>query len=163
MTDRRNQAICGLVPPQVDEAWIRVAWPSVAAFPGIASLGRALTRTIILAPLGWLVMALPYFIKVLPGKSRRYMLTNRRLIEYRGPVVRAEAALAEIDDVRVVEDANSAFFRSATLEVLSGGKTILTLHAVPNPQSFRHAILNACKAWVPGKAAMDGFVSASAK
>ena len=33
---------------------------------------------------------------------------------------------------------------------------------VPEPEGFRHAVINAVKAWVPGKAAMDGFVPASA-
>ena len=42
MTDRRTQTVTGLVPPQLDEAVIRVVWPSVSAFPAIASLGRAL-------------------------------------------------------------------------------------------------------------------------
>jgi hypothetical protein len=162
MTDRRQQAITGLTPPQVDEAWSRVTWPSVAAYPLFATLGRQLTATIVLAPLGWLVMALPYFLKVLPGRSHRYYLTNRRLVEYRGKTVVAETALADIDEIRIVEDANSAFFRAATLEVIFKSQVAMTLRGVPNPQALRHAILNACKAWVPGRAALDGFIPASA-
>jgi hypothetical protein len=162
MTDRRQQAITGLTPPQVDEAWSRISWPSVAAYPFFATLGRRLTATIVLAPLGWLVMALPYFLKVLPGRSHRYLLTNRRLVEYRGKTAVREAALADIEDVRVVEDANTAFFRSATLEMVSKGQVAMTLRGVPNAQSFRHAILNACNAWVPGRAAQGEFIPASA-
>jgi hypothetical protein len=162
MTDRRHQAITGLTPPQVDEAWSRVTWPSVAAYPFFATLGRQLTATIVLAPLGWLVMALPFFLKVLPGRSHRYYLTNRRVLEYRGKNVVSEAALADVEEVRIVEDANSAFFRSGTLEMVSKGQVVMTLRGVPNPQALRQAILNACKAWVPGRAALDGFVPASA-
>ena len=52
----------------------------------------------------------------------------------------------------MVSDANSEFYRSANLEIVSKGKVVLTLKGVPGPESFRHAIINAYKAWVPGKA-----------
>ena len=52
-------------------------------------------------------------------------------------------------------DANSydAFYRSGNLDVVSGGNVVLKLTGVPEPESFRHAIVNAVKAWVPGKLA----------
>ncbi len=164
MTDRRNQAVTGLTPPQSDEARIRVVWPSVAAHSGVASLGRALTRTIVLAPLAWLIMALPYFMKVLPGMERRYTLTNRRLMIQKGWKLTPaqEVPLEDIEDVRVVEDANSPFFRSATLEIIAKGQVAMRLPGVPGPQSFRHAILNTTKAWVPGRATTGDFIPASA-
>src|SRR5262249_53828832 len=138
-------------------------WPSVAAHPAVAGLGRALTRTIALAPLAWLLMAPFYFLKVLPFLARRYTLTNRRLMVRRGLKGKPsqEVALADIDEVRLQTDSNSTFFRAGTLEVLSKGKVILTLPGVPEPDSFRHAIINAYKAWVPGKAT-GPFVPASA-
>ena len=79
-TDRTILCVCvltGVVPPEVAEATIREAWPSVAAFPGIANLGRKLTGTIILAPLAWLVMGSVYFGKLLPPLVRRCAVTNR--------------------------------------------------------------------------------------
>jgi hypothetical protein len=165
MTDRRKQAVTGLVPPQLDEAVIRIAWPSVGAFPGLASLGRILMRTMVLAPLGWLVLAPLYFSKVIPGLVRRYVLTNRRLMFQRG--LRFEPAqevpLADIEEVRIQEDANSPFYRSANLEIVSKGEVRMTLPGVPGPQAFRRAIISACEAWVPGKAAaMEQFIPASA-
>ena len=84
MTDRRKQIVSGLVPPQLDEAVIRTVWPSVAAFPGPASLGRVLMKSMILAPLGWLLLAPVYFLKVLPGFGRRLVLTNRRVMFQKG-------------------------------------------------------------------------------
>jgi hypothetical protein len=155
MTDVRTQPVTGLTPPQIAEAWIRVAWPSVAAYPAVATLGRKLILSIAGAPLGWLVMAPFYFRKVLPIIGTRYTLTNRRLMIQQGltrvPV--AEVALSEIEEVRLVKDENSDFFRSATLEVISKGQVRLTLPGVREPDGFRHAILNACLAWVPGRAA----------
>jgi hypothetical protein len=165
MADVRMQAVTGLVPPELAEARIREAWPSVASAPGIASLGRMLTGTIVLAPLGWLVMSAVYFGKLLPFMARRYTLTNRRIMIRRGlkGTPGQEVALADIDDVRVVTDANSTFFRSGTLEIISKGQVALTLRGMPEPESFRHAILNARNAWVPGKASTLPFIPASQK
>jgi hypothetical protein len=177
MTDWRKQAIAGLVPPQTDEAMIRERWPSVAASPGAAGLGRKLSqvaaklaRTVVLLPIGvavaavaWLVMAPAFFGKLLPGLARRYTLTNRRLMIRRGlkPTPAQEIALADIDEVRIIKDANSEFFRAGTLEIVSKGQVKLTLKGVPNPEAFRHAIDNACSAWVPGRVA-GPFIPASA-
>ena len=74
-----------------------------------------------------------------------------------------EVPLLEIDEVRIHEDGNSRFYGAADLEILGQGQVKLKLRGVPGAQAFRHAILNACKAWVPGKAAaLDKFVSAAA-
>lgn len=162
--DIREQAITGVIPPQVAEARIREAWPSVARASGLASLGRALTRTIILAPLAWLIMSLAYFGKLVPLAMTRYTLTNRRLMIRKGwsGTPSKEVALADIDEVRVITDANSDFFRAGTLEVVSKGQVVLTLAGLPEPEAFRHAVINACTAWVPGKAKTLPFIAASA-
>src|ERR1700688_700472 len=101
----RKQAITGVMPPSVGEAVIRETWPSLARSPGIAGLGRALTRTIVLAPLAWLLMAPFYFSKVLPVLGVRYTLTNRRLMICRGVMAKPsqQIALNEIDDIRIVK------------------------------------------------------------
>jgi uncharacterized membrane protein YdbT with pleckstrin-like domain len=159
------QAIAGMTPPQIGEAKIREAWPSVARSPAIASLGKMLTRTIVLAPLAWLIMALVYFGKLLPFAATRYTLTNRRIMIRKGlkGKPKLEVPLADIDDVRVVTDANSTFFRAGTIEIIKNGQVLLALPGVPEPDSFRHAILNARNAWVPGKASTLPFIAASAK
>jgi hypothetical protein len=121
-------------------------------------------KTIVLAPLAWLMLAPFYFLKVLPGLGRRYMLTNRRLMIQKGSLSKVvqEVALADIDEVRIKEDENSAFFRSGTLEIVSKGNVAMQLPGVPGPESFRHAIINAYQAWVPGKASTGNFIPASA-
>jgi Bacterial PH domain len=151
MSEVRSQIITGMVPPLSGEAMVRQVFPSVAASSGIASLGRALMRTYVLAPLGWLIMALPYFGKVLPLIGRRYSLTNRRLMIRQGwtQKVVEEILLGKIDEVRIVEDANSPFFRAATLEIVSDGKVAMKLPGVPGPEGFRHAIVDARNAWAP--------------
>jgi Bacterial PH domain len=164
MTNRREQAVTGLVPPELDEATIRVVWPSVAATPAAASLGRALMRGIVTAPLGWLLLAPLYFKKVVPILGRRYTLTNRRVMIQKAmqPQAVAEVPLSDIDEVQIKTDANSAFYRAATLEIVSKGRVVFALPGVPNPEAFRHAILNASMAWVPGKADTGHFIPASA-
>jgi hypothetical protein len=150
MTDRRKQIVTGLVPPQLDEAIIREVRRSLAA-SAVAGLAPRLMKTIVLAPLGWLVLLLPFLGKIL--LPRRYTLTNRRLMIRRGlkPAVKHAVALSEIDAVRLQPESYSDFYRAGTLEVSSDGKVVLTLPATPGPEAFRQAILNACTAWAPGK------------
>ena len=164
MTNGQAQAVTGLVPPELGEATIRVVWPSVAASASVASLGRSLMRTIILAPVAWLMLAPFYFKKILPGRACRYTLTNRRLMIQRGWKRKPthEIALTQIDDVRLKPESYDPFYRSADLEIVSQGQVVMTLPAVPNAESFRHAIVNAYKAWVPGKAETGNFIPASA-
>ncbi len=164
MADSQAFPVTGVIPPLLAEGRIREIWPSVARMPLIATVGRALTRTMILAPLGWLLMSVVYFGKVLPLLMRRYTLTNRRLMIRAGWSGKpsAEVPLDKIDNVRVVTDANSDFFRAGTIEIVSGSQVILTLPGVPEPHSFRWSILNARNAWVPGKSKSMPFIPASA-
>ena len=150
-----RQAVAGLMPPQLAEALIREAWPSVFTQPGLAGLAQKLMKTIVLAPLGWLLLA-PSFLKLLiPFTPKpRYTLTNRRLMIQHGlkPRPAREVALADIDDVRLVPDSYNPFYHAGDLEVLSKGQVVLKLPGVPEPEGFRQAVVNAVKAWVPGKA-----------
>jgi len=142
---------------------IRVIWPTVARVPAIANVGKLLNNTIILAPLGWLLMSLVYFSKVLPIVGVRYSLTDRRVAILRGwkGSVSKFVALADIDDVRLDTNSVDQFFRSADLEIIVGGRVELLLKAVPDAESFRHAILDARNAWAPGKAKTLPFRAAS--
>jgi hypothetical protein len=148
-----KQAVTGVVPPDFGEAMIRQAWPSVTTMPGVATLCEKMMRTIILAPLAWAILALPYFKKVLPITAKRYVLTNRRVMAVSGWKAKPthEIALGDIDDVRLEENSYSHFYRSGTLEIVSKGQVALKLPGTPEPESFRRAILNARMAWAPKK------------
>jgi hypothetical protein len=147
--DGRKLAVTGVVPPQRAEALIRETWPSVDDMPAVAGLAHTLMRTIILAPVAWLLLAPCYFKKVLPFIAKRYTITNRRVMIRRGlkPKPSHEVALADIDDVRIAEGSINGFYRSATLEIISRGQVALRLPAVRDFESFRRAILNAKSAW----------------
>lgn len=147
-----RQAVTGVMPPQLGEALIREAWPTVAGLsPALASLGKSLTRTFILAPLGFLLLLPLFALKFAPFICRRYTLTNRRLMIQRGlkPAPAEQVALADIEDIRFDPKAVDPFFISGTLEILSKGRVVLTLPGVPEPEGFRQTILNARSAWVP--------------
>jgi hypothetical protein len=62
-----------------------------------------------------------------------------------------EVALSEIDDAQIVESTIDTFYRAATINILSKGKVVLELAGVPDPESFRHAILDARTAWAPAR------------
>lgn len=148
----------------IQETRIREVWPTVARAPAIAGLGKLLTKTIVLAPLGWLVMSIVYFGKVLPIIGIRYRLTDKRLTIARGWSAKASqaVALSDIDDVQLDPASVDYFFRSADLKIISGGNVAMTLSAVPDAEAFRHAILDARNAWAPGKVKTLPFISAAA-
>jgi hypothetical protein len=123
-----------------------------------------LTKTIVLAPLAWPMLALVYFGKLLPFIAVRYRLTDKRLMIGRGWSVSPSQAiaLADIDDVQLDPASVDNFYRSADLKIMSGGSVAMTLTAVPDAESFRHAILDARNAWAPGKVKTLPFISAAA-
>jgi hypothetical protein len=160
-----RQAVAGLTPPQLAEAMIREVWPSVRGISsGIAGLSAALMRSVFLAPLGWALNLLLFGRKLAPVLCQRYTLTNRRLMVRRGwkPAPVQEIPLTDIDDVRLVADSYDVFYRSGDLQVLSGSKEALKLIAVPEPESFRQAIVNAVKSWGGPDKLKGPFIPASA-
>lgn len=106
MTDMRQQAITGVVPPQVGEALIAVRWPSLAATTAgkmgarIQLAARDLLRAVMRLPVllaalliipmtviaifmvlpAWLLMAPFFLLRILPGTATRYALSNQRLM-----------------------------------------------------------------------------------
>ncbi len=153
-TPRSKQAIAGLTPPQIGEARIRESMRTVLGIsPGLATLARRLQQSIIFLPLGWFILLFLFLYKLGPFVSRRYTLTNRRLMIRTGwsMSVSQEIALANIDDVRLDSNGVDPFYLAGTLEILSGGKVVMRLEGCPEPEGWRHAILNAIAAWVPGK------------
>jgi hypothetical protein len=161
---RPRQAVAGVIPPVTGEGMIREVYPTVLGLaPGPALLAKKLMQTYVLAPLGFLVLGPLFGLKIAPFLCKRYTLTNRRLMIQRGlkPKPVQEIPLEKIDEVRFDPTKVDPFYISATLEIVSNGQVVMTLPGVPEPEGFRHAIINALKAWVPGKAT-GPFQSASA-
>jgi Bacterial PH domain len=153
-----SHAVTGVVPPQTQEAMIREVWATATANHAAATTARKLISTIVLAPLGWLLIAPVWamrFLGFLPGLSFltvKYTLTNRRLMIRKGMKAKAtsEIPLNQIGEVRVVPDGNTDFYVTARLEVLrSDGSVAFAMPGVPEPEGFRQTILQARDAWGP--------------
>ncbi len=150
-----KQAVTGVMPPQLGEALIREAWPTVVdSSATLSSVAKMLIRSVILAHVAWLLLAPLFIKKFLPFLAKRYTLTNRRVMIQHGlkPQPVKDVALADIDEVRLDAHGVDPFYLSGNLEIISKGQVVLTLTGVPEPEGFRHAILDSVKAWVPGKA-----------
>src|SRR5262249_19488558 len=160
-----GQAVTGVVPPQLREARVREAWPTLVGLaPGLVALAKKLIRSVFLAPLGWGLLAPLFLKKFAPFVCNRYTVTNRRLMIQKGwkPAPAQEVKLEDIDEVRLVPGGGDDFYHAGDREVLSAGKVVMTLAGVPEPEGFRQAVVNAVKAWVPGKAT-GPFLPASAE
>jgi len=153
-----SQAVTGVVPPQQQEAMIREVWETTAANGPAMTMARKLIGTIVLAPIGWLLLAPLWgkrFLGFLPGLSFltvKFTLTNRRLMIRKGmkPHATAEIPLNQIGEVRIQTDSNSDFYSTADLEVQrKDGSIAFTMKGVPEPESFRQAILQSRDAWGP--------------
>jgi hypothetical protein len=153
-----SHAVTGVVSPKLQEAMIRETWAAASIRSPIVALARKLIRSVVLAPLGWLLLAPTFATRLLgflPGLAFltiRYTLTNRRLMIRRGmkPVPVSEIALDQIEDIRNVLADYSDFFFTGSLEVVGkGGQVVFKMTGVPEPEAFRQAILNARNAWGP--------------
>ncbi len=147
------------------EQLIRETWPGATDTPLLAGLAHLLMRTIVLAPLAWLPLALGLGKKVMPFLAKRYTLTNRRIMIRHGlnPSVAKEVALADIDDVVLEDGTYNAFYHTGHLDVIVKGQVAMKLHAVPEPEAFRRAILLTKDSWGTGAAAVYSMAAAPAQ
>jgi hypothetical protein len=79
----------------------------------------------------------------------KYQLTNRRVMILKGWSLKPsqEVRLEEIEEVRVKDGTEQAFYLSADLEILAGGRVVLTLVGVPEFTGFKKNIEDARLAW----------------
>ncbi len=155
-----QQPIAGVAPPETAEVTIAVVWPSIAA----TSLGRRLGRLYAIdAGLPWLTfgklfalasipIVLPLFFWMLrPRASRRYRVTNRRVLIERGVGGAFEAgiALGDFDRVEIDTLEGQGWYPAGDLRLLAGEREMLRLAGVPRPEPFRQTILKAARAFKP--------------
>jgi len=154
-----KSAITGVTPPRLGEATIMTVWPSLAIYPTARALGRLYD---IHAGLGIFtvgnlfklasipVMLLLYLWRILPVVSRRYTLSNRRVIVQRGIFATAErwVLLDDFDAIEILVLPGQDFYCAGQLIFKHGDVETFRLAAVSRPESFRHACLNAHEAYV---------------
>ena len=102
LADPHDRAATEVTSPQLGEAIIRDVWPSVAAYPGPAGLARACYRTIFLAPIGWLVLAPLYFMKLVTDANSEFFVAGRLdVIDADGKMVLSLPGVPEAESVRL--------------------------------------------------------------
>ena len=153
MSEISQEAVAGVWPIEFGEAPITVVWPTSAAHGVGRAIGWVLEKLYALPILFRFLfavvamsLALGLYVstRVLTWFAR-YGLTTLRVCARRGPYGKevGQVSLSNLDEVRIVQRPGQAFYNSADLELLSGGRVVLTLAGVPNPETFRHNILAA--------------------
>src|SRR5688572_3634756 len=88
-----KQAISGVAPADLSEVTVMTVWPSIAAYPLGRTLGRLYENRagVGIVTVGKIFMALTipialalFALSLLPGITRRYVLTNRRVAVQKG-------------------------------------------------------------------------------
>lgn len=134
-------------------------WPTLGAHP----LGRLLGRLygIDIGPgmftLGKLIallsipIALPlFFLMVNPLTSRRYTLTNRRVLIQRGSRIRDErwVELGRFDSIEVVVQPGQAWYPAGDLIFRNGAIETFRLEGVSRPETFKRTCIKARMGYV---------------
>ena len=148
-----SQAIAGVSPSQERE--IETQYPTIAAdAPGrmIGGILESMPVGIGSVKLSYLLFALPlapfalagYFLVKLFG--RRYTVTNRTVSArsaFNGSLVK-QVALKDIADVTVEVLGGQQFYRAGDVVLWNaGGDEILRCSGIPQPERFKHVILEA--------------------
>ena len=157
-----SQAISGVAPPELGEVTVMTVWPSIAATGMGQMIGRLcgnkfgvgfFTLGKVLA-LMCIPLALPiFFYMLLPGVSRRYRLTNRRLIVHRWltSAIDKSIELDSFDEIEVVVRPGQEWYPAGDLIFRRGPVEVFQLSGVPRPIVFRRTVLNTRIAFVSVK------------
>ena len=153
------QAITGVFPPELGEVTIMTVWPTLSATKagqimgrlcmidvgvGIFTLGKVMALLLIGPAIGLFIFTL------LPGVSRRYRLTNRRLMIETGLKPRPESwvELERFDSVEVVVLPGQEWYPAGDLVFRKGQIETFRLAGVSRPETFRRTCLEARAAYV---------------
>ena len=149
----RIQAISGVSADA--ETIVATIYPSMAATAAGRLLGLLydcipipingikLSHLLFPLPTSPIALLLYFYLKAFGSK---YVVTNRavRVWNSLGVRMRAQVALADIDDIAVTAAAGQRFFKAADLLLVSAdGRLLLRLDGVPRAEVFRQTILEA--------------------
>ncbi len=161
-----TQSIPGVAPPQTSEVTNMTVWPTMGASP----LGRRLGQLYQIKggfwsfTLGHLIallsipIALPLFsYMLLPGVTRRYRLTNRRIVVQRGLTAQDErwVELDRFDTIEVVVLPGQEWYHAGDLVFRNGPTETMRLSGVSRPETFRQTCLKAHDSFVGVKKIMQ--------
>ncbi len=157
-----SQAISGVAPPELGEVTVMTVWPSIAATGmgrligrlsgskvgfGFFTLGKVLALMCI-------PLALPiFFFMLMPGVSRRYRLTNRRLIVHAWltATIDKSISLDDFDSIEVMVRPGQEWYPAGDLIFRRGPVEVFQLAGVPRPEVFRRNCLKTRTAYASVK------------
>jgi membrane protein YdbS with pleckstrin-like domain len=160
-----DQAITGVSPAQTRETTVMTVWPSNASFAVGRMLGQLYNikfPDIYIFRLGNLIalLSIPvalvlFFMRVAPYVGRRYTLTNRRLVVYKGLMIEEDrsVALDRFDTVQIEVQPGQEWYDAGDLVFSLGKNETFRLEGVSRPESFRQACIKSNMAYVGVKKA----------
>ncbi len=150
-----NQPIAGVMPPELAEVTCKVVWPTIGATGAgrlvgrlaavHCGIGRFFTLGKLLAVASIPLCLLVFAWQLMPHVSRRYALTNRRIIIRRGlmPVDERWIGLDEFDAVGVEILPGQQWLHAGEVIFKRAGGEALRLSGVSRPEVFRRICLTA--------------------
>ena len=161
-----KQPIAGVCPPALREVTMMTVWPSI----GITGIGRFLGRryesrlgfgnVLTLGNL-WKLASIPvalavFFFLLGPFTSRRYRLTNRRLIieTWLKPTVKASVSLDDFDAIDIEYLPGQEWYPCGEMIFRKGKLETFRLSAVPRPETFKQVCLKSQRAFASVKGVM---------
>jgi hypothetical protein len=179
-----KQAIAGVAPSELEEVEVMTVWPSSCAY----RLGRFHGQLyenktgFYIFTVGNLMclLSIPgalavYFWRLAPSVGKRYMLTNRRIIEYRSEirrepnrvlgvsvpfrfhyaVVTQAIGLDQFDRIDIDVQPGQEWYHAGDLVFRQGDEEKLRLEGVSRPESFRQSCLKSRQAYVGVQQALE--------
>jgi hypothetical protein len=140
------------------ETLLTLRWPSIGATRTgrwVGRLGgrqqgftRIFTLGNLLAVLTIPVTLLVYFWQLAPGAARRYGLTDRRVVVYRGlrPAEERSIGLEEFDTIDVEVLPGQRWLHCGELVFRRGGREVFRLPGVSRPEALRQTCLKTRRA-----------------
>lgn len=134
---------------QPGEAISKVVWPTIGTTRWgrvigqlcalRAGVGRVFTLGNLLALVTIPISLAVFFWQLMPGVIRRYCLTNRRIVVFKG-LVRVEErsiGLDEFDAIEIRRLPGQEWLRTGEMIFLRDGREVFRLSGVPRPEIFR--------------------------
>lgn len=134
---------------QPGEAIAKVVWPTIGATSCgrlvgrlcaiRLGVGRVFTLGNLLALATIPISLVVFFWQLMPGVIRRYGLTNRRIVVFKGlvPTEERSIGLDEFDTIEIRVLPGQEWLRTGELIFLRDHKEVFHLPGVPRPEVFR--------------------------
>lgn len=145
-----------------NESPVMTVWPGIGSMPAGRWVGQAsgnrIGRGFFTLGKLWALATIPvsllvYLWRLMPGRCRRYALTDRRVIVRLGLTAKEgpSIALDQFDAIEVAVLPGQEWLHAGDLVFRREGKEVFRLPGVSRPEGFRRACLKAQNALLRGR------------